>query len=118
VVKGLRDRFELVDQLLGHVSILEEKSAEHSGHGLSGKSVVFTGTLHRMDRREAQKQVHSRGGKTPSNVTRELDYLVVGDEKDGADSSKLKAARKLMAQGSALRILTEDEFHALLAGQQ
>jgi hypothetical protein len=39
---------------------------------------------------------------------------VAGTEKDGGESSKLKSARKLAAGGSAIRVLTEDEFLAIL----
>jgi NAD-dependent DNA ligase len=86
-----------------------------------GRSFVFTGKLTSGDRKSAQREVLARGGLAPSDVTRELDYLVVGDEGSpllggGAKSSKQQKAEKLIAAGSTLRILTEGEFRALLGG--
>ncbi|MBI5495952.1 MAG: NAD-dependent DNA ligase LigA [Deltaproteobacteria bacterium] len=115
VVHGLQARAVLIDALLTHVTLEAPSRAVVTGHALSGRSVVFTGTLARLDRKEAQKRVVALGGRTPSGVTKELDYLVVGVEKDGGESTKLKSARKLAAAGAPVRILTEDEFLALLA---
>lgn len=114
VVAGLRDRAPLVEALLRYVTLKMPARSLVTDHALSGKGVVFTGTLVRMDRKEAQKRVVALGGRTPSGVTKDLDYLVIGVEKDGAESSKLKSARKLQAAGSSLKVLTEDEFLTLL----
>ena len=114
VVEGLRARGADIDALLAHVTLEAPRASVTTGHALSGRSVVFTGALARMDRKEAQKRVAALGGKTPSGVTKDLDFLVVGVEKDGAESSKVKSARKLAAAGAPLRVITEDEFLAML----
>ena len=59
------------------------------------------------------------GGKTPSGVSAELDYLVVGDDGSpllgaGERSSKHKSADKLVAKGANLAIITEAQFLGLL----
>jgi len=71
----------------------------------SGRSFVFTGKLSTMDRDEAQQKVRETGGKVLGGVSKNLDFLVVG-EKAG---SKLQEARSL-----GVRILNEPEFLALL----
>jgi len=114
VVTGMKRFGPLMDELLKHVTIAAPAKAVVTDHQLSGKSVVFTGSLQTMDRKEAQKRVVALGGKTPGSVTKELDYLVVGEEKDGAESSKLKTARKLVGQGAPLKILTEKEFAVMV----
>ena len=76
---------------------------------LSGKSILFTGTLQTMTREEAREKAEAAGGRTVSAVSAKLDILVVG-EKAG---SKLKKAREL----GTVTIMTEDEFLEL-AGQQ
>ena len=114
VTAGLREKEALINALLQQVTLHAPKASTVTGHALSGKSVVFTGTLQKMDRKEAQKRVLAVGGKTPSGVTKDLDYLVIGVEKDGGESSKLKTARKIQAAGGALQVLTEDAFLALL----
>jgi DNA ligase (NAD+) len=109
----------VIDALLAEVTIVEPKKVENTGSPLFGKSVVFTGTMALMDRKTAQKKVQAVGGKTPSSVTADLDYLVIGDEGSsliagGETSTKQKAAEKLIAKGSAVQIISESAFVALL----
>lgn len=119
VVVGLRESAHVMDDLLREVTIVEPERPTDTGSPFFGKSVVFTGAMATMDRKTAQKRVQALGGKTPSSVTADLDYLVVGDEGSpllgtGEMSTKHKAAEKLVAKGSALRIISETEFLRLL----
>jgi DNA ligase (NAD+) len=75
---------------------------------LAGKTILFTGTLLRMSRKEAQEKAAAAGAKNISAVSGNLDILVVG-EKAG---SKLKKAQAL----STVTVYTEDEFLALFSG--
>ena len=69
---------------------------------LAGKSILFTGTLNRMSRKEAQQRAIAAGARTVSAVSGKLDILVAG-EKAG---SKLKKAQAL----GTVSVWTEDEF--------
>jgi DNA ligase (NAD+) len=69
---------------------------------LSGKSILFTGSLQQMTRKEAQERAEAAGARNISAVSSKLDVLVVG-EKAG---SKLKKAQAL----GTVQILTEEEF--------
>lgn len=69
---------------------------------LEGKTFLFTGTLTKFTRTEAQKMVETNGGKNISAVSKNLNYLIAG-EKAG---SKLKKAEEI----GTVAILTEDEF--------
>lgn len=73
---------------------------------LIGKSILFTGALQHMTRKEAQKIAEENGAKNISAVSSKLDILVVG-EKAG---SKLKKAQTL----GSVHIMTEDDFLALI----
>ena len=75
---------------------------------LSGKSFLFTGTLSKMKRSEAETLVESMGGKLLSGVSSKLDYLVVGEDA----GSKLEKARKI----GTIHIMDEDAF-LILAGK-
>ncbi|NNE29634.1 MAG: NAD-dependent DNA ligase LigA [Saprospiraceae bacterium] len=72
---------------------------------LVGKSILFTGSLQTMGRKEAQEKAAGAGARNVSAVSGKLDILVVG-EKAG---SKLKKARAL----GSVQIMTEEEFNAL-----
>ena len=90
----------------------EEKGAGTPGTGeggaaLSGKTVLFTGTLAGMSRGEAARLAEAAGADVVSGVSRKLDFLVVGE----APGSKLEKARNL-----GVAILTEREFLDMLGG--
>ena len=117
VVRGLAEASELIGDLLAEVT-LEADAAPAAGL-LAGKKVVFTGKLTRMERKEAQALVKRHGGDTPAQVTRDLDYLVVGDEGSplfgqGKRGGKLTEADRVNAAGGAIRIVPEGEFFAML----
>ena len=73
---------------------------------LSGKKFLFTGTLPDMSREKAQELVEAAGGRVVSAVSKKLDYLVAGAD----PGSKLAKAQAL-----GLRVLSPEEFSALLA---
>ncbi len=70
--------------------------------GLAGQTFLFTGTLAKLKRADAEAMAEALGGKIMSGVSSKLNYLVVG-----ADAgSKLEKAKKLMT----VNIISEDEF--------
>ncbi len=73
----------------------------------AGLVFLFTGSLSGMSRDEAKLRVKERGGKVASQVSKKVTHVIVG-EKPG---SKLKKSQEL-----GLKILTEKDFNALLAG--
>jgi DNA ligase (NAD+) len=77
-----------------------------SGGNLDGQTFLFTGTLTRLKRSDAEEAVEKNGGKILSGVSSKLNYLVVGEDA----GSKLEKAKKI----SSIRILTEDEFVKLI----
>jgi len=84
-----------------------------------GRSFVFTGKMATMKREDAQAAVVGRGGTAPDDVSKKLDYLVIGDEASaltggGDKSSKHKKADKLVKDGAALKIISEADFRVLL----
>ena len=47
---------------------------------LKGQVFMFTGKLNNISRAEAKSLIESNGGKIVSNVTKKLDYLVIGEK--------------------------------------
>ncbi|MBN2357825.1 MAG: NAD-dependent DNA ligase LigA [Deltaproteobacteria bacterium] len=122
IADGLRQLGPRIDELLRHVQVTMPRAAAPSDHPLSGKSVVFTGGLIRLDRKSAQKRVRAVGGTTPGSVVKDLDYLVVGDEGsplrgDNKKSSKQQSADRYNKAGAGIQIITEQRFFELLEGK-
>lgn len=79
-----------------------EDSQEEISHILEGKTFLFTGKLTAFTREHAEELVEKNGGRNISSVSKNLDYLVIG-EKAG---SKLKKAEQL----GTVHILDEYQF--------
>ncbi|CAN5437290.1 NAD-dependent DNA ligase LigA [soil metagenome] len=69
---------------------------------LKGKSFVFTGTLNKLKRGEAEEMVEKAGGQILSGVSSKLNYLVVGEDA----GSKHEKAKKI----PSIHIISEDDF--------
>jgi DNA ligase (NAD+) len=76
---------------------------------LTGKSVVFTGTLDSMTREEAEGLARQLGAEVKSSVSRSTDLVVAG-EKAG---SKLARAAEL-----GVRVVSEKEFLEMVKGAE
>jgi len=102
------DNLHLVKELesLG-LTLKSGKSKTVAEGNLNGQTFLFTGTLNRLKRSEAEESVERNGGKLVSGVSSKLNYLVVGEDA----GSKLEKAKKI----PSIHILTEDEFIKLLA---
>ena len=73
---------------------------------LNGQTFLFTGTLNRLKRSDAETLVEELGGKILGGVSSKLNYLVVGEDA----GSKLEKARKI----AQIHIITENEFLKLI----
>ncbi|MDL1913023.1 MAG: NAD-dependent DNA ligase LigA [Bergeyella sp.] len=105
---GMEENILLVDRLK-KAGVSLEKSAgglEKVSDVLKGKTFLFTGVLTLFSRDQAEEMVENHGGKNLSAVSKNLDYLVVGNKA----GSKLQKAREL----GTVKILNEKEFLSLL----
>ena len=95
---------QLIEELK-KLGVKMDAPKQSRGEAFSGKTFVVTGTLSQFSRKEAKDAIESLGGKTTESVSKNIDYLVVG-EKPG---SKLDKAREL-----GISILDEQQFIDML----
>ena len=84
------------------LSLKNEKKDNADGSNLAGQTFLFTGTLSKLKRSEAEEIVEQNGGKIVSGVSSKLNYLVVGEDA----GSKLEKAKKI----NTIKIISEDQF--------
>jgi len=84
------------------LKLKNDKKDFSQGGNLDGQTFLFTGTLSRLKRTEAEEMVEKNGGKILSGVSSKLNYLVVGEDA----GSKLEKAKKI----NSIRIISEDQF--------
>ncbi len=93
-----------VDRLLAH-GVKPRPEEVQQDSPISGKTIVVTGTLEKLDRRQAEALIESLGGKAAGSVSKKTDYVLAGE----SAGSKLTKAREL-----GVRVLNEQEFFGLI----
>ena len=94
-----------VNDLLQEVRVEDYVDTTRSDSPVSGKTVVFTGTLEHMTRSEAKAKAQSLGAKVAGSVSAKTDYVIVGTDA----GSKADKAKEL-----GIKMLSESEFLDLI----
>tara|TARA_R110002051_G_scaffold57104_9_gene105872 strand:- start:8280 stop:10427 length:2148 start_codon:yes stop_codon:yes gene_type:complete len=96
-----------IDQLISELRVQDAAIPKASGSPVSGKTVVFTGTLERMSRAEAKARAEALGAKVSGSVSAKTDILIAGP---GAGSKAVKA------ESLGVLIIGEDTWLDMIAG--
>ncbi len=99
-----KNKKELVRDLIK--AGVEIKSMPKISKKFAGKIFVFTGTLEKLTRDSAKEKVRMMGGDVSSSVSKETDYVVIGEN----PGSKFDNAQKL-----GVKIISEKEFLDLIS---
>tara|TARA_B100001063_G_scaffold242271_1_gene270632 strand:+ start:4120 stop:6150 length:2031 start_codon:yes stop_codon:yes gene_type:complete len=95
IVKNLNNLIKIKD-----VKVLHKKGV------LKEKTFMLTGKLSNMSRSEAKSLIEQNSGSVISNVSKKLDYLIIGDK---PTKRKVEAAKELN-----IKIITQNEWLKLL----
>ena len=107
IAQGLANFFkhskniQILEALSERIKIKPHELKKTVTSKISGKVVVFTGTLESVSRGEAKAQAEALGAKVSSSVSKNTDLLIVGSN----PGSKAKKAKEL-----GVRILSEGEW--------
>ncbi len=88
------------------ISLKNQKKQVNLNDALTGQTFLFTGSLSKLKRSDAEAKVEENGGKIVSGVSSKLNYLIVGDDA----GSKLEKAKKIQT----IKIISEEDFIKML----
>ncbi len=90
---------------LGEILTFEKNIIKKNEGVFSNKILMFTGKLSNISRAEAKSIVENNGGKIVSNVSKKLDFLIVGEK---PTTRKIKLANELK-----VKILNQTDFEKI-----
>ncbi len=99
-----RQNLALLDKLF-NVGVRALSLAKTKKTTLKGKTFVLTGTLNSLTREQAKAKIRELGGKIASTVSKNTDYVLVGEN----PGSKLEKAKKI-----GVKILNEKQFNNII----
>jgi DNA ligase (NAD+) len=111
ITEGFASIKPLFDSLMALGFTLQSTQNQHmeNSHVLTGKTLVFTGTLHSGTRDDLSKRAKACGAKVGSSVSAKTDYLVIGEN---VGANKLQAATE-----KGVQIISEQDFLQLLTSE-
>lgn len=96
---------EILARLKAYGVNMTAETTETIDSALSGKTVVVTGTLPTLGRKEAAELIERYGGKVSGSVSKKTDYVLAGENA----GSKLTKAQEL-----GISVLSEKEMYTML----
>ncbi len=113
IADGLIKKWPTIKHMLGLGFNLSKTplvgESEITKSPVAGMKVVFTGVMLQESRDQIKKDALNLGAKVQSSVSSKTDILIYGEN---AGATKLKKAEKL-----GIRIISEEEYYALLQDQ-
>lgn len=107
IIEFFNDGFNI--KMLGNLKAvlsITDFEAQEMNSPISGKTLVFTGTLTKMGRNEAKATAEKLGAHVASSISSKTHFLVAGED----SGSKLKKASEL-----GIKVLNEEEWLALIS---
>jgi DNA ligase (NAD+) len=102
---GEAHNLNVIGDLRKYVVVEDFAEEEIAGSPISGKTIVFTGTLEKLTRQEAKAIAQKYGAKVAGSVSKNTDFVIVGTDA----GSKAKTATEL-----GIKMLSESEFLEML----
>ncbi len=91
---------------LEKVLIVKNTKNQRTDGTLNNKTFMFTGKLSNMSRSEAKSLIEQNSGSIVSNVTKKLDYLIIGEKPTNRKVEAAKSLKvKILDQSSWLKML-------------
>ncbi len=96
---------------LSQKDVVADNTDFNEDHPLFGKTVVITGSLNGMSRKDAYLKIKNVGGLCGDSITKKTDYLVTNST---AKTGKMKKALQYIDEGFDIKIINEQDLYDLL----
>lgn len=90
---------------LKNVGVNMEGAKRTTSGILTGKTLVLTGTLPTLSRKEAEELIENAGGKISSSVSKKTDYLLLGNEPGSKYDKAIKLEVEIISEAQLLEIV-------------
>jgi DNA ligase (NAD+) len=101
-----KESVKVIDEIINSGVTVDDEIVEDLGiDNIKNRNFVFTGSLTRLSRQEAEDLVEKYGGRASGSVSKKTDYVVAGE----SPGSKYKKAIEL-----GIKTITEDEFLSMI----
>ena len=101
---------QIIERLRSTGLQFEVKDKIRESNALEGKSVVISGKFAGMSRDDMKALVEKHGGRNLAAVSANVEFVVAGDN--------MGPAKRQKAEKLGIKILSEAEFMALIAGNE
>ena len=118
-VENFKEEIKKISKGLRASDITTNNTEFDESNILFDKNVAITGTLEKMQRKEAMQIIADLGGHCQDGVNKETNYLVLGNNDynsilKGKKSNKLIKAENLKLKGQDIEILSENVFYDII----
>lgn len=100
---------EMINFLKNKALNMSYKGLEYKQSLFTDKTVVITGTLSNLNRKQAEELLEKQGAKISSSVSKKTDYLIYGE----SAGSKLDKAKQFN-----VKLLNEEEFMSIISKER
>lgn len=98
---------DLIEKLKG-AGLIFEKETHQGDMKFSGKNFIITGTLSSMSRDKAKDIIVANGGKVLSAISKNLDYVIVGENAGSKYDKALKHGLNIINEDAFLKLMRID----------
>ncbi len=105
----------IVDQWAADGVVMRDERDTSVEQTLAGLTVVVTGSLEGFSRDEAKEAILARGGKASGSVSKNTDYVVVGENAGSKEDKARELGRPILDEAGFRRLLETGEAEPLPA---
>ena len=97
--------FSAMQRLIEEINIENYEEPASQNSQLSGKTIVFTGSLEKLTRGEAKVRAEVMGAKVSGSLSKKTDFIVVGKEAGAKSKKALELGVTILSESEWLKLL-------------